>query len=151
VNPNETGSIAHRASENAAQPHAQATALRILIVDDAEDCRDVFATLVRLWGHLARTSANGSEALAAMEEFEPDVILLDIGMPEMDGYELCRRLRHTRRGAHARIYAVTGFDTDAHRRHYEAAGFDGRLLKPVDADALVRILGGDSSARDPRE
>jgi two-component system CheB/CheR fusion protein len=110
--------------------------LRILVVDDHEDAAESLATLLRLLGHEVRVAADASEALDVVSAFQPDVALLDIGLPGMDGYELARRLRRLPGLDRILLLALTGYGLDADRRRSQEAGFDGHLVKPVDLDAL---------------
>ena len=87
-----------------------------------------------------RVAHDGEEALLACAEFAPHVILLDLGMPGMDGYEACRRIRNTPQGRIARIIAVTGWGQEEDRRKAAMAGFDVHLVKPVDPDTLMQLL-----------
>ena len=96
--------------------------------------------LLRSLGYETRVVHDGAAALALAKEFRPDVVLLDIGMPGLDGYEVARRLRATKKGAALRIIAVTGWGQEADRRRSKEAGFDLHLVKPVEANELVRIL-----------
>ena len=129
------------APEIVAQPE---TALRILIVDDSVDSADALATMLRLNGHDVRTAYDGKGCLAVGAEFEPNVILLDVGMPGIDGYETCRRLRQEEWGNYAHVIAVTGWGQPADRRRTADAGFDHHLVKPVDPadlrDLLARLV-----------
>jgi CheY-like chemotaxis protein len=102
--------------------------------------------LLRSLGHEARVAHDGLAALRVAEEFQPDVVLLDIGMPGLDGYEVARRLRAMARERPLRIVAVTGWGQDADRQRSNEAGFDLHLVKPVDASELARALNGRNGA-----
>ena len=123
--------------------------LRILIVDDNRDVAESTGMLLGLAGHETHMVADGHAALAAAEDFQPDVILLDIGLPGMDGFEVARRLRQTPVGRNAIILAVSGYDV-ASRGRKDLGLFDGHLLKPVGLKAMLaaiehhRHAGGDS-------
>lgn len=121
-------------------PRPTGTARRILVVDDNEDARDSLDLLLRLDGHEIRKAADGPAALAAAPEFRPDVVLLDIGLPGMDGYEVARRLREQSSTRGALLVAITGYGQPDDRLRAEAAGFDHHLVKPVDPEALGRVL-----------
>lgn len=123
--------------EEAAPPPA---ALRILIVDDNRDGADSLAMMLRLMGHEVRTAYEGQRGMAVAEEFRPDVILLDIGLPKLNGYEVCRRLRREPWGQRAVLIAVTGWGQEEDRRRSQEAGFDQHVVKPLDPDALMKLL-----------
>jgi CheY-like chemotaxis protein len=115
--------------------------LRVLIVDDNRDAADSQAVLVRLWGHETRVAYDGEHAVAESAGFVPDVVLLDLGMPRLDGFAVARRLRE-QAGPSGRLVlvAVTGYgDPQTHQRLREA-GIDHFLLKPADLEALGRLL-----------
>jgi signal transduction histidine kinase/ActR/RegA family two-component response regulator len=118
-----------------AQP-ARETSRRMLIVDDNEDSARSMSTLQRLRGHETRTAFTGPDAVAAAAEFAPEVVLLDIGLPGMDGYEVARRLRAMPALAGALLVAMSGYGSDEDRARAGAAGFDEYLVKPVDLDLL---------------
>ncbi len=113
---------------------------RILIVDDNRDGAQGLALLLDLEGHDVRTAADGLEALEIAEKFRPNVVLLDIGMPGIDGYETARRLRATPWGQSVVLCAQTGWGQEDDKRRARAAGFDRHLVKPVDPEELNRIL-----------
>ena len=112
--------------------------LRVLVVDDNEDAAETVAVLLDLWGHDVRTAMDGFSALAAAAELDPEVILLDIGLPRLDGYEVARRLRES--GNRALVVAMTGYGRDEDRRRSREAGFDEHLVKPVDPALLREVL-----------
>jgi PAS domain S-box-containing protein len=122
--------------EAAARPDA----LRVLVVDDNEDAADLLATSVRLMGHPARVAHDGPTALQIAADFQPQVALLDIGLPVMDGYELARHLRALPGLESIRLIAVTGYSQEADRRHTAAAGFERHLVKPIQLDELQEAL-----------
>jgi CheY-like chemotaxis protein len=114
--------------------------LRILIVDDNVDAADSIAMLLTMEGHQTRTVNTARAALLAAPEFKPEVVLLDIGLPEMDGYEVARHLR-AQNGSHLmRLVAVTGYGQPADRRRARAAGFDEHMVKPVEPATLQAFL-----------
>jgi PAS domain S-box-containing protein len=119
---------------------ADARSLRILIVDDNVDAADSIAMLLNMEGHETRSVNTARAALLAVPDFQPEVVLLDIGLPEMDGYEVARRLR-AQNGMHGmRLVAVTGYGQPADRRRAQAAGFDEHMVKPVEPMALQNFL-----------
>jgi CheY-like chemotaxis protein len=121
-------------------PHnLPATPLRILIVDDLPDAAKSLAMLLNLDGHEVKIAPPGQAALEMAEVEEPDVVLLDLGLPGMDGYEVAKRLRQ-RVGKLPLIIAVTGYGDEEHRRRCAEAGIPLHLLKPVDPELLLRLL-----------
>ena len=130
----ETGSMAVPA---AAGPPGK----RILVVDDNVDAAESLAEILRDFGYEVETAHDGPEALLITPRFRPDVCLVDIGLPVMDGYELAERLRQTHQlPAHGRLIAVTGYGQDNDRERSRQAGFTGHLVKPVDFDKLTRLV-----------
>ncbi|MGH8261255.1 MAG: response regulator, partial [Steroidobacteraceae bacterium] len=115
---------------------------RILVADDNEDAADSLAMLLRLAGHEVRIATSGRAALALAEAFRPDVALLDIGMPEMSGYEVAGALRAARWSGGLTLIALTGWGQDEDKRQAQAAGFDHHLTKPVGFDRLEALLSG---------
>lgn len=109
---------------------------RILVVDDLPDNLESLAMLLRLSGHEVETAEDGATALECAERYQPEVMLLDIGMPGMDGYEVCRRLRAQPWGQDIRVVALTGWGQEEDRRSTREAGFDAHLVKPVDLAEL---------------
>jgi len=116
-------------------------ALRILVVDDNVDSAETMSMLLRIWGHSVTTAHNGTEALRLARKHAPQMILLDIGLPGMDGYEVARRLRKLGKARRALLLAVTGYSQPDDRLHALAAGFDDYLVKPVDAGELRQFVG----------
>jgi two-component system CheB/CheR fusion protein len=112
--------------------------MRILIVDDDVDSAESQGILLRLDGHEVLTLLDGHAALAAVATFEPDVVMLDIGLPEMDGYEVARRLKQS--GCVARLIAITGYGRAEDRKRAREAGFDAHLLKPIDPLSLAQLF-----------
>ncbi len=123
---------------SAAPPPAS---FRVLVVDDSVDSADTIAELLRIWGHVVRTANDGPQALAAAREDKPEVVLLDIGLPGMDGYAVAVQLRAEGLGGKL-LVALTGFSEDRDRDRARQAGFDRHLVKPVDPTALQKLLGG---------
>ncbi|MCU1385097.1 MAG: hypothetical protein JWL71_3794 [Acidobacteria bacterium] len=114
--------------------------LRVLVVDDNEDAADMLIAALTLKGHETRVAHDGPGALRVCEEFRPDVALLDIGLPVMDGYELAERLQSAPGMERLRLIAVTGYGQDTDRRRSRAAGFDRHLVKPIDLETLEQAL-----------
>lgn len=114
---------------------------RILIVDDNKDSADSLAMLLEITGNQTYMAHDGEEAVAAVEKFRPEVVLLDIGLPKLDGHEVCRRVREQPWGQDIIVIALTGWGQEDDRRKSEEAGFNGHLVKPVDYDKLLALLG----------
>ena len=114
---------------------------RVLVVDDNHDAADLLALSLSRSGHEVRVAYDGEQALETAEAFRPDLVLLDIGMPRLDGIEVCRRIRARDWGAKTCVVALSGWGQEKDRRETRAAGFDEHLIKPVDAPALRSVLG----------
>ena len=114
---------------------------RILVVDDLNDAAASLALVCELYGAQARVARDGREALTLGAQFLPDVVLMDISMPHMDGYEAARRLRAESWGKDVVLIALTGWGRQGDIEAARAAGFDGHLLKPVAAESLVDLIG----------
>jgi signal transduction histidine kinase len=115
-------------------------ARRILIADDNNDALESLATLLQLSGHEVFTATNGGTALQSVERHLPEVVLLDIGMPLLDGYEVARRIRAQPWGQRITLVALTGWGQDSDRRRSREAGFDSHLVKPLDLETLTDLL-----------
>ena len=113
--------------------------LRILVVDDNRDAAESLSMLLELKGHEVRRAYDGENALQLAEEFRPQMVLLDLGMPKMNGYEACRRIREHAWGTQMTLIAVTGWGQEEDRRKSTDAGFDGHLVKPVDPETLEEL------------
>jgi len=113
---------------------------RILVVDDNRDSADSLAMLLEITGNQTYLAHDGVEALESIEKYRPEVVLLDIGLPKLDGHEVCRRVREQPWGKDIRIIALTGWGQEDDRRRSEEAGFNGHLVKPVDYDKLLALL-----------
>jgi CheY-like chemotaxis protein len=114
--------------------------LRIMIVDDNEDSANSLASLLQLDGHETETAYAPQTALERIPQFAPSLVLLDIGLPGMDGYEVARRLRVRPELASVRLIAVTGYGQAEDQQRARAAGFDDHLIKPVDLMRLRTII-----------
>ena len=129
------------------------TARRILIADDNNDALESLATLLQLSGHEVYTATNGGTALQSAERHQPEVALLDIGMPQLDGYQVAQRIREQPWGQRITLVALTGWGQDSDRRRSREAGFDSHLVKPLDLDTLTDLLArlpsGPSRGRSP--
>jgi len=113
---------------------------RVLVVDDNTDAADTMAMLLQAAGCDVRTTYGGEQALREVSEFGPEVVLLDLGMPGLDGLETCRRIRSLANGRSILIVAVTGWGQEDSRRRTQEAGFDAHLVKPVDPQMLLRVI-----------
>jgi CheY-like chemotaxis protein len=126
-------------SDGAIEPGA---ALRILVVDDNRAVATSFERLLRLFGHEVCIAHDGFEALRIAPQLKPDVALVDLGLPRMDGFELARLLRQEKDRTGLRLVAVTGWGHESFRIRAREAGFDDHLVKPVDPDALLALIAG---------
>jgi signal transduction histidine kinase/ActR/RegA family two-component response regulator len=120
---------------------------RVLVVDDNADAANTLCSILKLFGHEVRCVYDGPSTLSAAESFRPDVILLDIGLPGMDGYEVARRLRADSAFHATTLIAVTGYGQGADRLQSQQAGFDQHLTKPIDADMLHNIISSLQPSR----
>jgi two-component system CheB/CheR fusion protein len=116
------------------------SARRVLVVDDNVDAAESTAELLSAFGCQVRTAYDGEQALAESIAFAPDTVLLDLGMPGLDGLETCRRLRTQDRGSEMAIVALTGWGQDEDRRRTKLAGFDAHLVKPLAPDMLLDAI-----------
>ncbi|MBA2675574.1 response regulator [Ramlibacter sp.] len=114
--------------------------LRVLIVDDNTDASETLAELLRIDGFDAQCAPDGEAALALLQNYTPQVALLDIGLPGMDGYQLAEAIRATPQGAGIRLVALTGYGRDNDRARAMSARFDEHLVKPVSPDRLLQVL-----------
>ena len=120
-------------------PTVAPTGLRVLIVDDNQDAADMLDEALRLMGHTTRVAYDGPEALLAASEFKPEIALVDIGLPVMDGYEVAQKLREMLDGG-PELIAITGYGQESDRVKARAAGFNAHLVKPVEMAELARLL-----------
>ncbi|MGE5716268.1 MAG: response regulator, partial [Acidobacteriota bacterium] len=134
---------AKSSSDRSARPH------RVLVVDDDEDSAESLAELLRVEGNETESAHDGLEAVEMAERFRPEVALLDIGLPVLNGFEVACRIRRQPWGRKMMLVALTGWGQSEIRRKAKDAGFDELMVKPVDLDALARLL--DSLARDPSD
>jgi CheY-like chemotaxis protein len=117
-----------------------------LIVDDLRDITAMLSELVTLLGHEARVANHGDQALAVAREFHPDLVLLDLGMPDPDGYEVARRLRAQPDGREIQLVAMSGWGHSTAREQAVRAGFDRHFLKPISVAHLHALLGMEAPA-----
>jgi len=130
-----------------AAEHSVRSSLRILVVDDNRDGADSLSEMLKVVGNDTCTAYDGQAAVDAAAEFRPDVILLDIGLPKLNGYEACRRIREQPGGKDVVLIAVTGWGQDDDRLRSHVAGFDHHMIKPVDPRALMELLAGMQVAK----
>ena len=121
---------------------------RILVVEDDRDAADMFVMMLQTFGYEARAAYSSQSALEMAGHSPPDVVLLDIGLPGMDGYEVARRLRQHPHTKEVKIIAVTGYEQATARQRTQEAGFDYHLVKPVDARKLRDLMA--TLAKQPR-
>ncbi len=130
------------AEEDGRAGHRRACGYRILVVDDNKDSARSLALLLKIMGHDTRTAFDGLDAVKAAAEVRPDVVLLDIGLPRLNGYDACRRLREQPGGEGMILIAVTGWGQEEDKLRAKEAGFNFHLIKPVDPAALEKLLAG---------
>jgi CheY-like chemotaxis protein len=130
---------------------AAAGGCRVLMVDDNRDVATAMSRLMRILGHDVRVAYNGAQALELADSFRPDVVLLDIAMPQMNGYEVARALRSHPQGRNMILVAVTGWGREHDQRRSAEAGFDRHMTKPVDPIALETFLDSITRRRAPAE
>jgi PAS domain S-box-containing protein len=129
---------AKAAAETAAAPRC----FRILVVDDNRDAADSLGQLLEILGHEVRTAYDGESGIAAAEAFRPGVVLMDLGMPKVNGFDAARRIRQQEWGGRMVIVALTGWGQSEDKLKSADAGFDHHLVKPVEADTLMKLLDG---------
>lgn len=113
---------------------------RVLVVDDVVDYATSLSMLLEQWGHQVRVAHDGQEAISIASQFQPDVVLLDVGLPGMDGYEVAKRLREDFKDRHVMVIAQTGYGQDSDRERAEQAGFDHHMVKPLDLGVLRQLV-----------
>ena len=141
---------------SAARPLQPREHKRVLVVDDNRDSADTMTALLRAWGHDVRTLYEGQSVVSMVDEYQPDVVLLDIGLPKINGYDLARQLRQSEDSRRIVLVAFTGYGQDDDRRRVREAGFDHHLLKPLEPEALEKIIDSvpahaPSAASDQRD
>jgi len=129
-------------------PAAKAKARRVLVVDDNQDAADSLAMLLGVRGEEVRIAYDGAQALEVERDFKPDVVLLDIGLPAVSGYDVAERIRG-KRGDKVLIVAITGWGQEKDLRRAEDAGIDHHFTKPVDFEALVALIERAAPSRRP--
>jgi two-component system, chemotaxis family, CheB/CheR fusion protein len=121
-------------------PEVAKTPKRILVVDDDRDGAEAAAVLLRLEGHTVETAYDGVEALGVASRFHPQVVLLDVSMPELDGFDVAVRMRVNSWAKGLKLIAVTGWNRAEDRDLARRSSFDGFLVKPLDFDQLIELL-----------
>ncbi|HEY2776212.1 MAG TPA: PAS domain S-box protein [Candidatus Binatia bacterium] len=136
--------VLDRGAEDAARPasndHERGEARRVLVVDDNVDSADSLSMLLRMRGHQTKIARDGVEAVEAARTFRPEIVLLDIGLPRMNGLDVCRRIRAQEWGSAMRIVALTGWGQEEDRLRSLEAGFDHHLVKPVNIAELTTLI-----------
>jgi CheY-like chemotaxis protein len=122
---------------------------RVLIVDDNVDAATTLAMMFGVWKHDVQVVHDGQSALEAAERYQPDIVLLDIGLPGKNGYEVAQELRRRPAFDQTLLAAITGYGQEEDRRQSEAAGFDRHLVKPVEARFLRELLSHPKLYREP--
>ena len=125
---------------------APSPAPRVLVVDDNQDAADSLATLLDVLGYSVRIAYDGPDAIEAADEFQPEVALLDIGLPRLSGYDIARHVRE-KRGEEVLLVAITGWGQEDDRRKAREAGFDHHFTKPADFDVLIKLIGTELKRR----
>jgi CheY-like chemotaxis protein len=113
---------------------------RVLLVDDIDDVRNTLAKVLEMWGHVVEKVATGAECLEAFRAFQPEIVLLDIGLPGMSGYEVARQLRDLPDSENVKLIAMTGYDELSDKQAALNAGFDMHFTKPLDLPRLEATL-----------
>lgn len=124
--------------------------LRVLVVDDNRDSADTLAMMLRILGHDSHTAYDGQEAVERSQELTPDAVLLDIGMPRLNGYEAAAHIRKQPGGDRMLLLALTGWGQDEDRERARSAGFDSHLVKPVNHEELNKLLTAHATKRAAR-
>jgi CheY-like chemotaxis protein len=126
--------------------HVPVSGVRVLVADDNRDAADTLAALLSALGNEVTVAYDGVEAVEAARAFRPQVIMLDIGMPRLDGYRAAREIRKHPDAQGIKLVALTGWGQDDDRRRAREAGFDAHLVKPAELDALCRVLADVAGA-----
>jgi len=123
---------------------------RVLVVDDNVDSVESLAMLLRMMGHEVETASDGASGLEKAATFKPDVAILDIGLPKVNGYEVARQIREQQWSKNVTLVALTGWGQEQHRRRSEESGFNHHLTKPVEFDVLQEILAAADACQPQR-
>ena len=122
---------------------------RVLVVDDVSDSAAIFATMLEIYGAETRVALDGYQAIREAEAYRPNIVLMDVTMPGLNGYEAAKRIREQDWGRAMLLIAITGWGQDRDVREAYDAGFDGHLLKPVEPDALFGLIQRLQEERSP--
>jgi CheY-like chemotaxis protein len=128
------------ADESASPSRSSSSGLRVLVVEDNADARESFEMLLTLDGHQVCSAATGVKTLRLLDAFKPDAAFIDLGLPDMDGYELAKRLRADPRTASVHLIALSGYGREEDKEACRQAGFDVHLTKPVSLDTVREVL-----------
>jgi signal transduction histidine kinase/ActR/RegA family two-component response regulator len=138
---------AHLANANGDDLSVSGVSRRVLVVDDNRDAAESLALFLQLAGHVVHTAFDGEQALEVAEHFRPDIALIDIGLPKLNGYEVCQWIRETDWGKSAMLIAQTGWGRDEDKQLSREAGFNGHLVKPADPIMVLRIVDAGHAAK----
>jgi CheY-like chemotaxis protein/two-component sensor histidine kinase len=133
--------------ESAGSPVQEVKSKRILVVDDNRDAADTLSRLLTFKGNETRVAHDGHQALIEAEDFKPEIVLLDIGLPKLSGHEVARKLRATSHGKDVVLVALTGWGQEEDRLRSKEAGFDAHLVKPVEYRQLMELLSNELASR----
>ncbi len=136
------------ANDNRAGARHGSAGIRVLLVEDNPDIRETLRDVCTSWGHDVHAVGEGNKALELAQRVQPNVALIDIGLPGVDGYELARRLRATERGAEMHLLALTGYGAPEYAERSIAAGFDVHLVKPIDLEHLRSLVAAGKRSRE---
>jgi CheY-like chemotaxis protein len=125
--------------------------MNVLIVDDNEDSATTLGWMVEALGHTFRLAFDGRQAIDAAKQSAPDLVLMDLGLPDMSGYDVCRELRKMKEMSNSILVAQTGWGEENHIRMSKEAGFDYHLVKPVEMQALQNLLQPGGAAASDRQ
>jgi two-component system CheB/CheR fusion protein len=134
------GRAQRRDDPSGTRPDTPARARRVLVVEDNLDTLRSMTLLLREMGHQVEYAINGYAALEVARRFRPEVVFLDLGLPGMDGFELCRQMKRDAELKSARVIAITGYGQEEYRRRSQEAGCEAHLVKPVEAQVLKALL-----------
>jgi two-component system CheB/CheR fusion protein len=129
-------------------PERRAKPRRVLVIEDSQDARDMLRMMLELAGHVVYDAPDGVRGLELLNAVRPDVGIIDVGLPKMDGYQVARRIRAEPHGRSMLLLALTGDECPDDSTRRSEPGFDFHLVKPVDSDRLARLLGEHAGRHD---